>query len=664
MKKPVSIQDFYRFKFPSFVRLSPDGKLASFTVTQMDEQANAYNSYLYVSGLEGNWVRQLSFGGKEKNAVWLDATTLLFSAPAKDAPKEKDDGAPLTVFYTIDVGGGEAQELFRVEQSVGSIAPLGPGRFLLSCNCPVEAPQKSEEGAPKAAVQGKDFEIFEELPFWFNARGVVNRKRNRLALYEQEGGTLTFLTGPWSNVQSFSLSPSKSLLAYSASTYEDVSPRGNALCLYSFADGTTRELFPAEGKAHEDLAFLDEDSLFYTRTGFEWPGRNPDYLLYRISEGKELGLLHPDAPIGNSVGTDSSYGGGAALKASGGQLYFLTTDWSSTKLNRLTVDGEESRLSVRSRRDGAIACLDVVQDVCVFVGMRDRQLGEVYSLNLNTGEELRLSSLNNEFTADVQTVAPDYFTFRNRDDVELEGYVLKPLDFDPKKVYPGVLEMHGGPKVSFGGIYHHEMQCLSAKGYFVFYTNPRGSDGRGEAFANITCNLGNLDFNDFMDFTDEVIRRYPQLDPCKIGICGGSYGGFMCNWMIGHTDRFAAAASQRSISNYFTKALTTDIGFNHNMSQLGTTPWKDFDTFWRTSPLSAAPTAKTPTLFIQSDEDYRCWMSDALQMYSALKLNGTPTKLCLFHGENHELSRSGKPKNRVYRLQEIFAWFDQYLKGE
>lgn len=228
MKKPVSIQDFYRFKFPSFVRLSPDGKLASFTVTQMDEQANAYNSYLYVSGLEGNWVRQLSFGGKEKNAVWLDATTLLFSAPAKDAPKEKDDGAPLTVFYTIDVGGGEAQELFRVEQSVGSIAPLGPGRFLLSCNCPVEAAQKPEEGAPKAAVQGKDFEIFEELPFWFNARGVVNRKRNRLALYEQEGGTLTFLTGPWSNVQSFSLSPSKSLLAYSASTYEDVSPRGNA----------------------------------------------------------------------------------------------------------------------------------------------------------------------------------------------------------------------------------------------------------------------------------------------------------------------------------------------------------------------------------------------------------------------------------------------------
>ena len=174
--------------------------------------------------------------------------------------------------------------------------------------------------------------------------------------------------------------------------------------------------------------------------------------------------------------------------------------------------------------------------------------------------------------------------------------------------------------------------------------------------------MGYDDFDDFMEFTDEVLARYPELDPDRIGICGGSYGGFMCNWMIGHTDRFAAAASQRSISNYFTKSLCTDIGFRHNMSQLGTNPWEDFETVWEHSPLKAAPKAKTPTLFIQSDEDYRCWMSDAIQMYSALKQNGTPTRMVLFHGENHELSRSGKPENRVTRLREIGDWFEKNLK--
>ena len=178
----------------------------------------------------------------------------------------------------------------------------------------------------------------------------------------------------------------------------------------------------------------------------------------------------------------------------------------------------------------------------------------------------------------------------------------------------------------------------------------------------MTENLGKIDYEDFMDFTDEVIRRYPDLDEKRIGICGGSYGGFMCNWMIGHTDRYAAAASQRSISNYLTKSLCTDIGFNHNMAQLGTDPWQGFDTVWATSPLKYAPNAVTPTLFIQSDEDYRCWMSDAVQMFNALQLNGTPTRMTLFHGENHELSRSGKPKNRLRRLQEIGDWFEKYLK--
>ena len=217
--------------------------------------------------------------------------------------------------------------------------------------------------------------------------------------------------------------------------------------------------------------------------------------------------------------------------------------------------------------------------------MRGMDLIEIWSLDLATGQECQVTHFNSEYMASHSVVTPEYFTFTASAGHELEGWVLKPVGYEPGKKYPGIFEMHGGPKAIFGGIFHHEMQCFANMGYFVFFTNPRGSDGRGEDFANITKNLGYIDFDDFMEFYDEVLKRYPDINAEKVGICGGSYGGFMCNWMIGHTDRFAAAASQRSISNYLTKALCTDIGFNHNMKQLGTDPWEDFDTVWEHSPL-------------------------------------------------------------------------------
>ena len=153
-----------------------------------------------------------------------------------------------------------------------------------------------------------------------------------------------------------------------------------------------------------------------------------------------------------------------------------------------------------------------------------------------------------------------------------------------------------------------------------------------------------------------------MVDAARVGVTGGSYGGFMTNWIIGHTNRFAAAASQRSIANWISFEHTTDIGFYFNLSQHKTNTRQDAAYLWDISPLKYADRCVTPTLFIHSQEDYRCWLSEGLSMYTALKFQGCETKLCLFHGENHELSRSGKPKNRMSRMQEILSWMDRYCK--
>ena len=166
---------------------------------------------------------------------------------------------------------------------------------------------------------------------------------------------------------------------------------------------------------------------------------------------------------------------------------------------------------------------------------------------------------------------------------------------------------------------------------------------------------------DSVEVTKYVLEKYP-IDKARIGVTGGSYGGYMTNWIIGHTDRFKCAASQRSISNWISKFGTTDIGYYFNADQNQATPWINHDKLWWHSPLKYADKAKTPTLFIHSEEDYRCWLAEGLQMFTALKYHGVEARLCMFRGENHELSRSGKPKHRIRRLTEITNWFEKYLK--
>jgi dipeptidyl aminopeptidase/acylaminoacyl peptidase len=165
-----------------------------------------------------------------------------------------------------------------------------------------------------------------------------------------------------------------------------------------------------------------------------------------------------------------------------------------------------------------------------------------------------------------------------------------------------------------------------------------------------------------MKFTDAVLEKYPFIDSERIGVTGGSYGGFMTNWIIGHTRRFKAAVSQRSISSWITNFITSDIGYYFVKDQIAATPWDNMERLWDHSPLKYAYRAKTPTLFIHSNEDYRCWEVEGLQMFTALKYFGVESRLFLFKRENHELSRSGKPQHRIKRLEEITNWFNRYLK--
>lgn len=277
---------------------------------------------------------------------------------------------------------------------------------------------------------------------------------------------------------------------------------------------------------------------------------------------------------------------------------------------------------------------------------------------------VRLSQVNESLLNEVALVKPETFVFQADDGQELDGWLMRPADFEPGRRYPAVVQIHGGPMAMYGYAFFFEFQLLAASGYAVLYTNPRGSQGYGEAFcAAIRGGWGDRDFRDVMSLVDEALRRYPFIDAERLGVAGGSYGGYLTNWIIGHTDRFRAAVSMRSVVNEYSMFGTSDFGYL-DIQGLGSAPWEDAEAHLRVSPIQYAARIRTPTLIIHSEMDLRCPIGQAEELYTALKLRGVPVAFVRFAGESHGLSRSGKPWHRVFRLDRIVEWFDRYLKGE
>ena len=366
----------------------------------------------------------------------------------------------------------------------------------------------------------------------------------------------------------------------------------------------------------------------------------------------------------SSVGSDCRLGGGRQGEAKGDVFYHLTTREGSSHLYCIDALGQSRPVVTR---DGSIDCVTVspTEEKALMVAMYDGRLQELWQADLKTGKVKRLSHFN-DAALRGKYIAPFRALSVESEGLTIGGWVLPPKDFDPQQTYPAVFDTHGGPKTVHGAVFSHEMQLWANMGYFVFFCNPKGSDGRDNAFLDIFGHYGETDYRNLMDFADAVLTAYPQIDPKRVCLTGGSYGGFMTNWIIGHTDRFCCAASQRSISNWLSFYGVSDIGYFFAPDQCHGdvfTP-EGREALLRQSPLCYAGNVTTPTLFIHSDEDYRCPMAEGIQMYTALADRGVPTRLCLFHGENHELSRSGKPAHRVRRLQEITDWFGKYSRGE
>jgi dipeptidyl aminopeptidase/acylaminoacyl peptidase len=291
-------------------------------------------------------------------------------------------------------------------------------------------------------------------------------------------------------------------------------------------------------------------------------------------------------------------------------------------------------------------------------------LPEVFTMK--EGDYLQLSHHNDELLAGIDLGKVEEVWFKGEDGNDLQGWILTPPDFDDSMQYASILEIHGGPTAQYGFHFMHEFYYLAAQDYVVYYTNPRGGTGYGEAHCQaIVGDWGNRDYSDLMVWTD-LLAGKAYIDPQKMGVTGGSYGGYMTVWIIGHTDRFQAAVTQRCVSNLTSMWGASDVNWM-TQGMIGAEetkpPYEDIENYWKHSPIAYMGNAVTPTMVVHSENDFRCPIEQGEQVFVALQYRNVPSEMVRFPDESHGLSRGGRTDRRIARLNHFLRWFNTYLKN-
>ena len=646
--KPIELNKFEDFKFLSALKLSGKGNEIFFVVTKVDKENNGYLQQLMAMNVRSRKTREVTGWQKRVNCVVLKDGDFLI----EHDEKKKN----VSIFKKIS--GKKPETAFEIGLPVERIIDLDDESYIVSTTTNMRCPgyfsldEEGQKAEDQKVKDNEDYIVFDEYPFVFNGAGVINGNRTSLYLVDKKTQAFKKIVPDTFDVGNFDIIKDK--LVFCANDFKTVKTKWDKIYQYDKKKDEIKTLYGETMQLHR--VFEENGKLYVKGTfGKDW-GEMEAGKFYELKNGKMELRIDTEFSMYNSVGSDSRYGRNKNYDKVNGVNYFITCDKDKSVLLKIENDQLKRVIDI----DGCVDDFVVVGDKFFIIGMLGQNLQEICEVKNNKVKVL--TDFNKAIFKGYYVAKPEKVTVKKA--IDIDGWVLKPINYDKNKKYPAILDIHGGPKTAYGEIYYHEMQHWASKGYFVMFCNPRGSDGKGNLFADLRHQFGGIDYQDIMMFVDLVLEKYPAIDKERLGVTGGSYGGYMTNWIIGQTDRFKAAASQRSISNWITEVGVSDYGIDFPIEQQFGNLYNCADELWGMSPLKFVNRAVTPTLFIHSTEDYRCPVPEALQLYTALTCRGVETRMVLFKGENHELSRGGKPAHRVRRLQEITGWMDKHLNPE
>jgi len=649
----VTPEDYFAFQFISDARISPDGRQVAYVLTAIDQKKNRRNSSIWLVAVEGaSAPRRLTAEGFSSNSPrWSpDGSRLAFLSTRNVEPPEVGAEQARAQIFILAMQGGEAQAASHLKNGV-SLFQWSPDGLRFVAVSRIGPSDQIAHDARKSDVRH-----YRHISYKFNDTGWFDDKRSHIWVVDARTGQDQQITSgeDWNDTDP-QWSPDGERIAFvsdrTGQEYDDgrnkdvwvIARSGGALTKIS--DHPFEDDLPRWSPDGKQIVFAGR----ITRRGF------PKLYVADSSGGAASRLAVDNLDL---IPGALEWGPGA------NELRFESGFKGTTQIFR--VDLGARSLSTITHGERSVHGFDVNQKAGLMTYLANdfQHLDDLYVARLDGGGERQLTHVNAKLWAELDLAKVERLPYKSTDQWAIDGFLVKPIGWQADQKYPMILSIHGGPAGQYGVDWYHEFQVYAAKGYAVFFCNPRGSTGYGEKFERgILNNWGGMDYQDIMAGVDAVLKQNAWIDRDRLGVTGGSYGGFMTNWILGHTDRFKAAVTLRSLSNFISDDGTRDFPYGHEDDFKGFL-FDDFEQYWDASPLKYARHVKTPTLVLHSDNDYRVPIEQGEQWFRALKHYGVTAELVIFPRENHNLTRTGEPKHLVESLNWQLYWFARFVNQD
>ena len=678
--RPITETDMFRFTWVADPQISPDGRRVAFVRVTVNEKKDGYDTAIWAVDAEGGrGPRPLTSGPQDLSPRWSpDGRRLAFTRAVEKAGKLQPPQ-----LYVMTMDGGEARALSEVPKGASSPTWSPDGRVLAftSTANPKDVERAGKKGG-EADERESDVRVITRAVYRNNGRGFLDATRpahvwtievpesgdkatprqvtsgefeETSPAFAPDGRTLFFVSNRVK--EPYYLTPDSDVFS--------IPVGGGEMTVAASIDGTISEFaLSADGKRlafqgtprGEPVRSYDQPELYVTDVGSTTAPR----LLTGAYDGDVGGGLTGDqrAPRG-------SLSASPIWSRDGRSIFVRTADHGRANLQR--VDAASGKIEALTTGDQEVVAYDATPDGSrlALVVSTPTEMGDLYVLDAAAvTAPRRLTRVNETLFSELQIGTPEEIVYPSFDGKSIQAWILKPPGFDPGRRYPLILNIHGGPHAAYGATFDHEFQWMAAKGYVVLYPNPRGSTSYGQDFGNVIQHrYPGDDAKDLLAGVDVLVKR-GLVDEKQLGVTGGSGGGVLTNWIITQTSRFAAAVSQRSISDWAGFWYTADFSLFRPTWFKGA-PWEDPADYAARSPITFVKNITTPLMLIEGEADLRTPPAEGgEQLFRALKYLKRPVVMVRFPEESHELSRSGKPWHRVERLRHIVGWFDKYLLGK
>ncbi len=640
--------DVYNLEFATNPQISPDGKQIVYARSFMDVMTDQRLSNLWTIDAQGNKHRPLTSGNHyDLGHVWSPDGS-------KIAYLSNESGN--TEIHILWMDNGRSSKITNIKKGKGGLSWSPDGKWLaFNMRIKKEAkPFGNMPKKPKGATWAAPPKYIDRMVYRSDGQGYVEESYSHIFILPIEGGTPRQITTGDFNHGRAAWSPDGKMIYFSANRADDWEYERNNSEVFSI-DISSKKITPLTDRyGRDDNPVLSPNGkkIAYTGSDDKKMGHHQTELYIMDVDGKNKKCLTEkiDLSVGNIQWDEQNEG-----------VYFQYDEKGNTKVGYLDLNGNMKNLandlggaSIGRPYDGGD--YDVHEGQVVFTGSTPTQPTELFVASNDA--PIQLTNLNADILVDKNLAKVEEIWYKSsHDGLDVQGWIMTPPDFDPNKKYPLMLEIHGGPFANYGDRFSAELQLFASQGFVVLYTNPRGSTSYGEKFANlIHHNYPNNDYDDLMSGVDAVIKK-GYIDTDRLFVTGGSGGGVLTSWIIGKTDRFAAAVVAKPVINWYSWALTADIAGVVDYWFPGK-PWDHMEHYMKRSPISLVGNVKTPTMLLTGEQDYRTPMSESEQYYQALKMQKVPAAMVRIQEASHGIA--AKPSNLLAKVSYICAWFEKY----